>query len=178
MSEEKNAKKPAASKAAGKNKIENSKSKAKPAEKKTNSPKSQRKNVSQKIPNGKFIVSNDKYFYGTDGNSDKTRMGTVVDSNRKNELAIVKYTNSKKHGREFENSKGFNGHGDKIYTLDNEGKPIKIDDKKFSTSKNKKRDITPKQANEIKRRNIKESRYKTNNRANLKNLKGRKKTKK
>ena len=37
MSEEKNAKKPAASKAAGKNKIENSKSKAKPAEKKTNS---------------------------------------------------------------------------------------------------------------------------------------------
>lgn len=41
MSEEKNAKKPAASKAAGKNKIENSKSKAKPAEKKTNSPKSQ-----------------------------------------------------------------------------------------------------------------------------------------
>lgn len=49
MSEEKNAKKPAASKAAGKNKIENSKSKAKPAEKKTNSPKSQRKNVLKKF---------------------------------------------------------------------------------------------------------------------------------
>lgn len=62
MSEEKNAKKPAASKAAGKNKIENSKSKAKPAEKKTNSPKSQRKNVSQKIPNGRTLQTRDEFL--------------------------------------------------------------------------------------------------------------------
>ena len=140
--------------------------------------KPKNKNVSQDIPNGKFIVSNDKYFYGTDGKCDKTRMGTVVDSNRKNELAVVKYTNSQKHGREFENTKGFHGHSDRIFTRDNEGKPIKIDNKKFSASKNKKRDITPKQANEIKRRNLKESRYRSNNSANLKNLKGRKKAKK
>ena len=170
-------KKPAANRAAGNRKQETKQPTPKLAQKKqvVQQEKSLRKNVSQKIPNGKFIVSNDKYFYGTDGKSDKTRMGTVVDSNRKNEVAVVKYTNSTKHGTAFQNSKGFNGHGDKVYTLDNTGKPIKIDNKKFAAPGNN-RDITPAQANEIKRRNIQESRYKAGNRSNLKKLKGRKKT--
>ena len=83
------------------------------------------KNISQEIENGTFVITNDQYFYGTDGKSNKTRMGTVVDSNKKNELAITKITTSEKHGKEFENDKGFKNHGDKIYTLDNEGNPIK-----------------------------------------------------
>ena len=95
MSEEKNAKKPAASKAAGKNKIENSKSKAKPAEKKTNSPKSQRKNVSQKIPNGRTLQTRDEFFEGQEKyrkpgyeNKGLYRKVVVVDSNRADELAV------------------------------------------------------------------------------------------
>ena len=133
-----------------------------------------RKNVSQKIRNGTLIITNDKYFHGTDGKSDKTRMATVVDSNRRDELGIVKYTTSDLHGQSFENDKGFKGHGDKIYTLDNENNPIKAGSEKFQEGKER-RKITEKQANEIKRRNVKESRYKSGNRANLRNLKGRKK---
>lgn len=131
------------------------------------------KNVSQNIPNGTLIITNDKYFYGTDGKSNKTRMSTVVDSNRNDEIALVKYTTSKKHGRPFSNSKGFVGHADKIYTLDNNKKPIKVDNDKFIANPN--RAITASQANEIKRRNLKESRYKEGNKANLRNLKKRRK---
>ena len=69
-----------------------------------------RKNVSQTIPNGTLIITNDRSFYETDGKSGKTRMAGVIDSNRQNELAIVKYTTSKKHGREFENEKGICEH--------------------------------------------------------------------
>ena len=133
----------------------------------------QKRNISQTIPNGMFVFSNDENFYGTDGKSKKVRMGVVVDSNKKNEVAIVKYTTSQKHGRSFSNSKGFKGHGDKIYTLDDEKKPIKIDGNKFVQGASR-RNITPKEANEIKRRNIKESPYNKGNRANLRNLKGRK----
>lgn len=132
-----------------------------------------RKNVSQTIPNGTLIITNDTYFYGTDGKSNKKRMAVTVDTNRNDELAIVKYTTSQKHGRSFENSKGFVGHGDKIYTLDNNKKPIKADGEKFITQE--KRKITAAQSNEIKRRNIKESKYKAGNRKNLQNLKKRKK---
>ena len=144
--------------------------------KKEQKPKKKR-NQSQEISNGTLIITNDKYFHGTDGKSDKVRMATVVDSNKRNELAIVKYTKSDKHGRKFPNDKGFKGHGDKIYTLDNEKNPIKIGGEKFQKGKEK-RKIPLNTANEIKRRNIKESSYRSNNKANLRNLKGRKKQKK
>ena len=131
------------------------------------------KNISKTIPNGTFVLTNDKFFYGTDGNSEKSRMATVIDSNKKNELAIVKYTTSKKHGRKFANSQGFKRHADTVYIKDDTGKPIKLDDVKFKS--NPKRNITSKQANEIKRRSVKESRYKKKNRKLLKVLKERKK---
>lgn len=145
-----------------------------PAKRTGRTKKTKGKNVSEKIQNGTFVITNDQYFYGADGKSKKKRMGTVVDSNKKDEIALVKYTTSKKHGREFVNDKGFKGHADKTYTLDNEGKPIKLGEGKF-TRGNPKRDISSKTANEIKRRNVKESKYKAGNRANLRNLKGRKK---
>lgn len=88
----------------------------------------------------------------------------------------LEYTTSETHGKGFENDKGFVGYGDKIYTLDNDGKPIKLDGKKFVRGKEK-RDITIKTANEIKKNNLKESKYKAGNRANLRNLKGRRKKK-
>ncbi len=150
----------------------------KPSKKTVNRTTLKRKNVSQAIQNGTFVITNDIYFYGTDGKSNKTRMSTVVDSNRRNEIALVKYTTSTKHGRTLKNEKGFKGHSDKIYTLDNEKKPIMVDNKKFIAPANQKRKISAAQANEIKRRNLTESKYKAGNRKNLQNLKGRKKSKK
>ena len=129
-----------------------------------------RKNVS--IPNGTLIITNDKHFFGTDGKSQKTRMATTVDSNRNDELAIVKYTTSSKHGRRFKNDKGFEGHSDMIYTKDNDGQPIKIDNQKFRKGSDNRR-ITDKQANEIKRRNVKESKYRNENVKRLRKMKKR-----
>ena len=131
------------------------------------------KNISKTVPNGAFIITNDKFFYGTDGKSNKTRMATVIDSNKKDELAIVKFTSSKKHGRPFKNDKRLKRHSDTVYIKDNSGKPIKIDNIKFKS--NNRRDLTPKQANEIKRRNVKESKFKNTNRKRLRQLKERKK---
>ena len=135
-----------------------------------------RKNVSQEIPNGTLVITNDKFLYGTDGQSNKTRMSVVVDSNRKDELGLSKWTTSRKNGRKISNKQGFKRHGNEIFTKDNEGKPIIIDGKKFIRG-SKKRTISKKNANEIKRRNLKESKYKKRNRANLQKLKGRTKKK-
>ncbi len=131
-----------------------------------------RKNVSQTISNGTLIITNDKDLSGADGNSTKIRMATVIDSNRDDEVAIVKYTTSKKHGRKFKNSNGFIAHGDRVITKTIEGKPITIDGRRFVIG-SKNRSITQNQANEIKRRNLKESKYKKENRKYLKNLKKR-----
>lgn len=99
-------------------------------------------------------------------------MSTTVDSNRNDELAIVKYTTSSKHGRRFKNDKGFKGHSDMIYTKDNDGQPIKIDNQKFRKGSDNRR-ITAKQANEIKRRNVKESKYRNENAKRLRKIKKR-----
>ena len=135
----------------------------------------QRKNVSQSIPNGTLIHTHDDKFYGADGKSTKKRMGVVVDSNRQNELAITKYTTSEKNGRRFKNDKGFVAHGNVIYTLDHNGKPIVLsEDGDFKKHRNNNRDITPKQANQIKKSNLKESKYRERNKKVLSKLKGRK----
>ena len=134
-----------------------------------------RKNVSQSVPNGTLIHTHDDKFYGADGNSTKSRMGVVVDSNRQNELAVTKYTTSERNGRRFENDKRFVAHGNVIYTLDRNGKAIVLsEDGDFKKHRNNSRDITPKQANQIKKSNLKESKYRERNKQALKKLKGRK----
>lgn len=136
---------------------------------------SPRKNVSQSIPNGTLIHTQDDKFYGADGKSTKKRMGVVVDSNRQNELAVTKYTTSEKNGRRFKNDKGFVAHGNVIYTLDRNGQPIVLsEDGDFKKHRNTNRDITPKQANQIKKSNLKESKYRERNKKALRKLKGRK----
>lgn len=130
------------------------------------------KNISKTIPNGTLVITKDNFIYGTDKQSEKTRMTVTVDSNRKNEIAITKYTTSNRHGRSFENDKGFKRHGDRIFVQDDEGNPIHIDGIKFIRG-SKKRSITPKQANEIKRRNLKETKYNKGNSNALRKLKGR-----
>ena len=170
MSEEKNAKKPAASKAAGKNKIENSKSKAKPAEKKTNSPKSQRKNISQKIPNGRTLQTRDEFFEGQEKyrkpgyeNKGLYRKVVVVDSNRADELAVVKLTTSKQGTALPDYQQGKSKYRPFVATKDDENKPIKVG-KKFLPNKQQK-DVSQIKKDSIKRKD---------NRNKLRELKGRK----
>lgn len=175
MSEEKNAKKPAVSKAAGKNKIENSKSKAKPAEKKTNSPKSQRKNISQKIPNGRTLQTRDEFFEGQEKyrkpgyeNKGLYRKVVVVDSNRADELAVVKLTTSKQGTALPDYQQGKSKYRPFVATKDDENKPIKVG-KKFLPNKQQK-DVSQKDVNQIKKDSIKRK----DNRNKLRELKGRK----
>ncbi|MGN0805018.1 MAG: hypothetical protein ACI4MS_06515 [Candidatus Coproplasma sp.] len=138
-----------------------------------------RKNISQTIPNGTLVHTTDDMLFGADGKSVKSRMATVVDSNRNNEVAIVKYTTSETNGTPFKNSKGFKGYGNRIYTKTVDGKAITIsEDGAVKKHSNNKRDITLKQANQIKKSNLRESKYRGSNRAMLRELKGRKKPKK
>lgn len=135
---------------------------------------SKRKNVSKTIPNGTLVHTHDDKLYGADGQSTKSRMAVVVDSNDKDEVAIVKYTTSERNGTPFENDKGFKRFGNQIYTRDIYGNPLIISQNgTLIKNANNKRDITPKQANEIKRANLQDSKYKTRNHRKLKELKNR-----
>lgn len=62
---------------------------------------SRKKNISKNIPNGRTFQTKDNYFYGAESYRKPNVRGhyrrvVVVDSNRKNELAVVKLTTSKK----------------------------------------------------------------------------------
>lgn len=138
--------------------------------------KKDKKNISKNIKNGTFVITRDDLLRGADGNSTKIRMGTVVDSNRQDHVAIVKYTTSKRNGTHFENDKGFDGFGNEIYSEDVQGNPLIIDSVNQVIKRgNSKRDISSAIANEIKRQNLKTSKYRNRNRNALKKLKGRKK---
>ena len=107
--------------------------------KKKNKKKSD-KNVSKRYPNGRTIKTQDKYL-PTDkkGNSAKLktkRRVVVVDSNRYDELAVVRLTTQNQpNTTELRTYK--KGNGKTTYfkhfveIMDDEGNPIKIDGKKF-----------------------------------------------
>ena len=93
-------------------------------------------------------------------------------------MAIVKFTTSTKHGNKLENDKGFAAHRNRIYTKTADGSPITLSEHgAVQKHVNDKRNITPKQANQIKRANIQDSKYRGSNRAALQELKGRKRKK-
>lgn len=120
------------------------------------------------------MLTKDHLLFGADGKSTKTRMATVVDSNRDDEVAIIKYTTSKVNGKEFENDKGFDRFNNVIYTKDVNGNPLTINRNNSVIQRGtSKRDITAKQANMMKQYDLTESRFRNNNRKNLKRLKGR-----
>lgn len=65
-----------------------------------------RKNVSQKIPNGRTLQTRDEHFEGQKNyrkpgyeNKGDYRRVVVIDSNRDDELAVIKLTTSKKEHR-------------------------------------------------------------------------------
>jgi len=100
------------------------------------------KNVSKRIPNGRTLQTRDEYFEGAqnyrkEGYEKKGlyRTVVVVDSNRKDDLAVITLTTSNKGvevpGRKKSKYRPF------VETRDDEGNPIKTG-KKFKENKPKK----------------------------------------
>lgn len=96
-----------------------------------------RKNISKKVQNGTILQTRDEYFEGA-GNYRKAgyqnkglyRKATVIDSNRRDELVIIKGTTK---GKPL-NSTIFLSYKPFVITKDDTGKPIKIG-KKFVPTK-------------------------------------------
>ena len=101
--------------------------------------KKNRKNVSKKIENGRTLQTKDNYLEGGkckiihpehSNPKDLYRKVVVIDSNRNDELVIVKLGKSK--GKELENyQSGESKYKPYVLTLDENGEPIIIDNKKF-----------------------------------------------
>lgn len=117
-----------------------------------------RKNVSQRVPNGRTIQTRDEFLesgknYRKPGYENKGyyREVIVIDSNRENELAVVKGSTKGKSidGLNKTKFKPF------VETKDNDGKPIKIG-VKFIENKPQK-DLNKHQVNQIKKELFKNS---------------------
>ncbi len=93
--------------------------------------KKSRKNKSKKVKHGQIVMTEDKYlWHGVD--TKKSRMTVVAASNKDDELGLVKlYTK----GVPVKGDSRFKSYKPYLYITDNEGKPIKIDDKKFKKDK-------------------------------------------
>lgn len=142
-----------------------------------------RKNVSQKVKNGTAILTRDEFFEDHNNYQKEKyksnpnfyyREATVVDSNRNDELAIIKHQSSGKFSVKKNNDKTAK-YNTYIKIKDNEGKPIKIG-AKFKRA-NPDYDVTEQKANRMKRKSVRSSNKQINkdNRNALKSLKGRKK---
>lgn len=141
--------------------------------------KSLRKNVSLKTPNGRTIQTRDEYFEGQKnyrklGYEKKGlyRKAVVVDSNRKDELAVVKLTTSKK-GKSLDYKEGKSKYRPFVLTKDDKGKPIKLGSKFVKNSP--KADVSKKEVNKIKKDLFRGKSVKTSkdNRKKVRELKGR-----
>ncbi len=143
-----------------------------------------RKNVSQKVRNGTTLQTRDEFLESYDGQNnikpnhpnknDLYRRVVVVDSNRKDELAVVKLTTKGKHKlATYENGKST--YKPIVETKTNKGKSIKIDGAKFVKNKSKK-DLSEQSVNKIKKDALKKASSKTRfeNKSKLRKLKNRK----
>lgn len=135
-----------------------------------------RKNVSQRIPNGRTLQTRDEFLQSGKGyrkpgyeNKGYYRELIVVDSNRKNEIAVIKGSSKGKdiEGLTKTKFKPF------IEIKDDEGKPIKIG-KKFIENKSSK-DLSKHQVNQIKIELFKKSSKKLRkyNKQKIRNMKNR-----
>lgn len=142
-----------------------------------------RKNVSQKVRNGTVILTRDEFFedhnnYKKQKYNDKPdvfyREATVVDSNRKDELAVIKHQSGGKLSVKKKNNK-VSKYNTYIKITDNEGKPIRIGEKFKRANLNY--GVSEKNANQMKVNSVKNDNAKVakDNRTALKKLKGRKK---
>ena len=140
-----------------------------------------RKNVSQTIPNRRTLQTRDEYFYGQ-GDYRKPgyegkglyRKAVIVDSNRKNELVVVKLTTSKQ-GKNLPNYKdGNSSFRPFVETMDEKGNPIKFGSKFKENTPSA--DMAKKDVNKIKKDLFVNSsnRTKKENKKEVRKVKGRK----
>lgn len=145
-------------------------------------------NVSSRYPNGRTLKTQDKYLpEGKGGKSENpkaSRRVVVIDSNKKDELAVVKLTTSKQPNTSpLPSYKQGNGKQTRfkhfVETQDNEGKPIKVDGEKFKENPWA-YDLTPRQVQEVKKQVLEHTAQAQENKKKLAALKksGNKKDKK
>ena len=137
-----------------------------------------KKAVSDSIPNGRTVQTRDEYFEGNANyrkpgyeNKGNYRKAVVVDSNQKDELALVKLTTSGK-GRAVPGQKK-SKYRPFVETKDDEGKPIRLG-KKFIPNEPKK-DLSKHAVSEIKKRTFRKSSKAAENRKKVREMKGRQK---
>ena len=164
---------------APKSKTSTKKPSAKPTAKKGSkkplrSASSKTKNVSRKIPNGRTLQTRDEYFegkknYRKPGYEQKGnyRKVVVVDSNRKDDLAVVKLTTSGK-GKSILGEKK-SKYRPYVETKDDTGKPIRIGKKFIQNSPQK--DLSPQAVSQIREDVFQNSYYALSNRKKIRQLK-------
>ncbi len=134
------------------------------------------KNVSKMIPNGRTLQTRDEYFLGSatyrkPGYEKKGhyRKVAVIDSNRNNELAVVKLTTSKS-GKSIPGEKK-SKYRPFVETRDDKGQPITVG-KKFVENPSHK-DLSSRAVSEIKKDTFYKNRNALKNRKKVRTLKGR-----
>lgn len=143
-----------------------------------------RKNVSQRIPNGRILQTRDEYLGEENKNYRKPgyegkglyRAVVVVDSNRSDEVVVVKLTTSGK-GIVIETYKnGKSKYKPFVEVCDENGNPIKPG--KHFVPKPKKNDLPVSEVNKIKKTAFKTAKTAKTNRQKVRVLKGRKNARK
>ena len=134
--------------------------------------KKKNRNVSKNIPNGTVLHTRDEYINGSQNyrkpgyqNKGNYRKVAVVDSNRHDDLAVVKLT-TKGKGLPGEKStyKPF------VETLDDKGKPIRISSKFISRGAK----LSKQAVSIIKKDSFKDAHTRKSNRRKVRDMKGRK----
>ena len=145
---------------------------------------SKRKNISKSIPIGRTLQTRDEFLESGKGKEnikpdhpsefDLYRTSVIVDSNRKDELAIIKLTTSEKGKRLKKYRNGKSRFRPYIEISTSEGRAIKLDDKRFSENSFE-RDVSKHDVNKMKKIALKRvpKPIRENNRKKLKKLKGR-----
>lgn len=137
-----------------------------------------RKNVSQTIPNGRTLQTRDEHFEGQKNyrkpnyeNKGDYRRVVVVDSNRDDELAVIKLTASKKGKPLKSYQRGKSHYRPYVETKDEEGNPIKAG-KKFKINKSS-QDVPAVEISEMKKEAFKTAQQASKNRKRVRKLKKR-----
>lgn len=150
--------------------------------------KKENKNISSTTPNGRIVHTRDadlggSHGYNKPGKRGAYRMGVIVDSNTKEEIALVKLTTSEKGTPLPGYKKGKSKYRNYVYTTDCNGNPIKITPTteeyrksgkpRFEVDKPK-NDMSVRDVNKIKKDCVNDPKTGKENRKRLHRLKGRK----
>ena len=134
--------------------------------------KKKNRNISQNIPNGTILHTRDEYIFGSENyrkpgyeGKGNYRKVAVVDSNRHDDLAVVKLTTKGKHiPGEKSTYRPF------VETMDDKGKPIRVGSKFISRGAK----LSPKAVTVIKKDCFKDAKTRKINRRKVRAMKGRK----